>query len=335
MPAEWAPHAQCWMAWPCRPDTWDHAGAGSLARAREAYAQVAKAIADFEPVTMLARPADVAEASLMCGSDVHVRQAALSDSWVRDTGPTFLLDAGGRLAGVDWQFNAWGGLYEDYADDASVAARILERTGVRRFEAPLVFEGGSVTVDGEGTGIVVEECLRNPNRNPSLSKQQIEDLLKDYLGLDKLIWLARGLEDDETDGHVDEVACFVAPGRVAVLSAGDPKDENFTRLTAARALLKEETDAQGRPFDVVELPQPAPQRLPDGRRQILSYVNHYVANGAVIVPLFDDPADSDALELFTKLYPGREVVSVPGLDISVGGGCVHCITQQQPKSRDD
>jgi agmatine deiminase len=326
MPAEWAPHGRCWMAWPCREQLW---GEG-LDAARDAYAEVAKAIAEFEPVTMIANPENVAEASLRCGSGVACVPMAHDDSWMRDTGPTFLIDGEGRVAGVDWGFNAWGGKYPDYDRDAAAAGALLEHLDLPRYDAPLVLEGGSIHVDGEGTLLTTEQCLLNPNRNPDLNRVEIEELLANHLGIRKVIWLGQGLEDDETDGHVDNLACFVRPGVVLALSAGDPEDGNYAALQDNLTRLRAARDAKGREIEVVEVQQPARGEGADGRRLPKSYVNFYIANGGIVMPSFEDAQDTGAFEAISACFPGREVRQISAVDIVPGGGGIHCITQQQP-----
>lgn len=331
MPPEWALHERCWMAWPCHLDLWGE----RLPAARRAFAQVARTIARFEPVTMLVCPQEVAEATRLCGPQVHIEVQPLTDSWMRDMGPSFVLGPQGELAGVDWQFNNWGNK-EGYpqariALDDAVAGSVLTRAGARGFEAPLVLEGGSIHVDGEGTVLTTEQCLLNPNRNPHLGREQIEAQLHAHLGTEHVVWLGEGLTDDLTDGHVDNIACFARPGVVVALTCSDPSDSNYAPLQDNLRRLARARDARGRALEVVTLEQPAPRWFADGRRIPLSYVNYYLANGAVIVPTFEDrQRDAAALATLAEVFPEREVVGVAGLDIVVGGGNVHCITQQQP-----
>ena len=326
MPAEWAAHSRCWMAWPCRESLW---GDG-LDAARDAYAEVAKAIAAFEPVTMIANPDSLAEVSLRCGSGVACLPLAHDDSWLRDSGPTFLTDGGERLVGVDWRFNAWGEKYAPYDLDAALAEVLLAHLKVPRFAAPLVLEGGAIHVDGEGTAMATEQCLLNKNRNPDLSREQIEMYLRAYLGVETVIWLKEGLAEDETDGHIDNIACFVAPGRVLALTTSDPEDVNFPILQDNIARLRGARDAKGRDLEVIEIEQPRASFDAEGGRLALSYVNYYLANGGVVMPAFEDPNDDAAYEVVSGCFPDRNVVQVPALDILRGGGGIHCITQQQP-----
>jgi agmatine deiminase len=296
---------------------------------------------------MAASPGQVERARALLPSSVRVVENPSDHAWARDTGPTFVVDGAGGRRGVDWEFNAWGGIYAPWDRDEEVAARILELEGADRYRAPLVLEGGSVHVDGEGTVLTTEECLLNPNRNPGLSRERIERALLDYLGAEKVVWLGRGVYEDETDGHVDNLACFARPG-VVLLSwsedVGDPQSaisrDALTRLEAA-------TDARGRPFEVVRLPSPGPLTtsaeeaagvapragtLPRraGDRLAASYANFYLGSSRVVVPLLDRRHDDEALEILRGCFPGREVVGVPGREILLGGGNVHCITQQVP-----
>ncbi len=333
MPAEWLPHAHCWMAWPCNEKLWGE----DLDPARDAYAHVARTIAAYEPVTMVADPAHVDDAQARCGDGINVLPLPISDSWMRDTGPTFLLDGQQSLAAVDWQFNNYGnkeGRPDDVIrKDAGLAGGILNRLGVKRFAAPLVLEGGSIHVDGEGTVLTSEQCLLNPNRNPGLSRDAIEKHLCDYLGASRVIWLGQGLQDDDTDGHVDNLACFVRPGVVMALTCNDAADPNHAVLQDNLQRLQAARDAAGRRLEVIEIEQPA-MRHHNGMRLAMSYVNFYLANGAVIMPTFDQAErDNAALAVMAKAFPERRIMPVPGSDIIKGGGNVHCITQQQPQAR--
>jgi agmatine deiminase len=332
MPAEWERHSRCWMAWPCRPETFTNRTDAACA----AYAEVAQSIAQFEPVAMVCNQADVAEVSLACGAGIEVLPMPISDSWVRDTGPTFVVgNAGpsaGLVAGVDWGFNAWGNNYPDHQLDAELARRMLEHLGMQRYGAPLILEGGSIHVDGEGTLITTEECLLNSNRNPGLSKAEIEQHLKDYLGIRQVIWLGQGYEQDETDGHIDEIACFARPGLVLALTTDDTGDTNFKIFQDNLDRLKAARDAQGREIEVVTLRQPE-RRDHNGVRLTLSYTNFYIANGGIVMPAFEDAADDESFRTLRKVFSDREVIQVPAMDIVKGGGGIHCITQQQPSGQ--
>lgn len=331
MPAEWAAHTRTWMCWPCRLEPWS--GPEGLLRAQAATAHVARAIAAYEPVVMAVRPQDAREARLACGPGIEQFAIAIDDSWARDSGPTFLLDDAGIAAGVQWRFNAWGNKYHPYANDAKLAGAILRQANAEAFEAPIVAEGGALHSDGSGTVLTTEQCLLNENRNPELSASDVEELLAFYIGARKVVWLGDGFSDTETDGHIDNIACFAGVGRVivGVPSTRDhpdwqPVQEALRRLRAAR-------DAQGTPFEIIELQQPRRQRRrADGSLLPASYVNFYVCNGGVVVPAFDDPHDAEAASLITAAFPGRDVVQVPAIHLVEGGGGIHCITQQQPKA---
>jgi agmatine deiminase len=326
MPAEWAPHAGCWMAWPCRPENWD-----DIERARATYAEVARAIGRFEPVTMTANAEDAGAArrALAGVADADVVVVASDDSWARDSAPTFVTDGRGGLAGVDWRFNAYGGIYEEYGRTRTMARRILDLLGARRFAAPLVLEGGAVHVDGEGTVLTTSEVVLDPRRNPGLDRGDAERLLCDYLGAEKVLWLNSALDHDNTGGHVDNLACFVAPGVVAALGCADRDDPQHAAVHENLARLRAATDARGRALEVVELPMPARPEF-RGRRLSPSYVNFYIANGGLVVPAFGDPSDAAAREILARLVPSRAVVPVPTLELAKADGGIHCVTQQQP-----
>lgn len=327
MPPEWHPHAGCWMAWPCHLQSWKAIG---LERAKLAYAKVAKAIAAYEPVTMLVNPGDEKNAAEYCGDAVRLMTLPINDSWTRDTGPTFLLNSQNQLAGVDWIHNAWGGNYHDCVLDNQIAAAIIQNTEAIHFKAPLVMEGGSFHVDGEGTVLTSRECLLNTNRNPQLSQQQIEQHLHEYLGTEKVIWLEKGLVGDETDGHIDEIACFIAPGKVLCLITHDKHDENYQILQNNLETLKTSTDAKGRPLSVFTVEQP-PATYINGERLTLSYINFYLANQGIVMASFGhQKQDEAAFELFSQLFPQHHITQIDALDVFAGGGGIHCITQQQP-----
>ena len=325
MPAEFEPHAGCWMAWPCSEEVFP----GALDKARHAYASVARAIAGFEPLTMVARPEDVRAASELCGLTVRVVPMDIDDSWTRDTGPTFVVNGRGGVAGVDWRFNGWGGVWPDCQKDALLARNILEHLGMRRYEADLVLEGGAIHTDGQGTLIAVAPCILDPNRNPGMTLPELEARLRNYLGMERFIWLDHGHEDDETAGHVDNVACFAEAGVVLIQTTDDPADGNFEGSRENLARLKASKDARGRALEIVELPQPDYQEGKDGRLT-LSYINFYLPNGGLVMPSFGDPRDEAARDILAGVFKDRQIAQLPALDILHGGGGIHCITQQQP-----
>ena len=330
MPAEWVPHRRCWMAWPWRSDRLGD----EVAAVRDEFIELARAIAEFEPVSVVAVPDELAEASLRLGAGVGCLPMNQDGSRLRDFGPTFLVDRRGGLAGADWGFNAWGGKYPDYAKDAEVAQQILEHVGAGRYEAPLVLEGGSVQADGEGTLLTSEQCLLNPSRNPDLTKPQIEDLLGAYLGVRQIIWLGQGLLGDEGDGHVGILACFIAPGRVLALTSNDPEDDNYSALQDNLERLSRAKDAQGRPLEILTVEQPKASFGDDGVRLPLSYVDFYLANGGLVMPSFEDSNDQGAFDLVSRIFPDRTVRQVLTIDLLRAGG-FHALTQPEPDPEPD
>ena len=325
MPPEWDPHAGCLMAWPSRLELWRD----RFEDAKRDYAAVARAIAAFEPVLMACNPGVAAEVRDLCGTGIEPIEIPIDDSWARDAGPIFVRDSGGNVAAVKFGFNAWGDRWHPHGDDALLPDRIAAHLGMRLFVAPMILEGGAIFVDGDGTLITTEQCLLDPNRNPDLTRERIEQILRDYLGVPTIVWLPNGHVLDTgpegTDGHVDGVAQYLAPGRVLLEAPGDPSADAWAGGQANLAALRGARDAQGRAFDVVV--------MDPGRDPGVSYANHYLANGAVIVPTGGDPADEPMLEFLATVYPGREIVGVPGDTLAFGGGGPHCITQQIPLAR--
>ena len=334
MPAEWQPHTRCWMAWPSNSAIWTN----GMTEAYRAFATVVRAILNFEPVSLLVRPADRANAFRLCGSQVEYFEYPLDDSWMRDFGPTFVVSKESvgkenvsdekKLAGINWRFNGWGKYPHD--NDELVAATVLAHESLKAFDAPLVLEGGSIHVDGEGTVLTTKQCLLHENRNPDLKREEIEALVLKYLGAEKMIWLRQGLKDDDTDGHIDELACFVAPGRVLTMIGTDKSDIDYKPLQENLSILKESTDARGKKLEVITLEQPN-LAYKGQERLSQSYVNFYIANGGIVIPAFNDgPRDSRARGVLQEMFPTRKIVQVPGQALAVGGGNIHCITQQQP-----
>ncbi len=347
MPGEFEPHAGCWMAWPERPDNWRM----DARPAQAAYAAVAEAIAVGEAVTMAVSDAQFERCRSLLDAAIRVVELSADDAWMRDVGPTFVLDRAGGRRGVDWRFNAWGGreggLYFPWDRDERVARKVLEIEGAERYWAPLVLEGGSIHVDGEGTVMTTEECLLNPNRNPALSREQIERALCEHLGAERVLWLGRGVFADETDGHVDNLACFARPGVVLLSWCDDEADPQHAISRDALARLQAAADARGRSLEVVRLPSPGPLTITAqeaagvqpragsrprraGERLAGSYVNFYLGNGRVVFPLLDERFDAEAEEILRGCFPERELVGVPAREILLGGGNIHCITQQVP-----
>jgi agmatine deiminase len=327
MPAEFAPHQATWMSWPTTRELW---GEDQLDEARDEWAGVANAVAAFEPVVMVCQPGAAADVRKRCGAGVEPLEAPIDDSWLRDNGPIFVTK-GGEVALVHFGFNSWGEKYLPYDQDARLPEVLASHFGVRRYVAPFVLEGGSFFVDGEGALLTTEQCLLNTNRNPSMTREQIEDGLRSYLGVESIVWLPHGLvEDRDTDGHVDGLAQYVRPGAVMFAVASGEEDPNAPRFAEDRDALADARDARGRSIEVIDGPVNTFVDLEGIGPVVIPYMNHYLANGAAIVPVGGAPGDEPALELLAKAYPDREVVGVPGAMISHGGGGPHCITQQVP-----
>jgi agmatine deiminase len=348
MPGEFEKHSGTWMLWPERSDNWRQ----GAKPAQKAFTAVAAAISQFEPVTMGVSQTQYYNARNMLPGSVRVVEMSNNDSWMRDCGPTFVID-GKTVRAVDWDFNAWGGLlgglYFPWDLDDLVARKVAEIERVDRYKAALVLEGGSIHADGEGTLMTTKECLLNENRNPDLSQQEIEAQLSDYLSIDKFIWLNKGVFNDETNGHVDNICCFIRPGVVALTWTDDKSDPQYEISQENYEILQSVTDAKGRKLEIHKVLQPDPilikkeesegvdaieGTLPreEGDRMAASYINFYMCNGGAVVPTFGDPHDGPALEQLQKLMPERKVVGVSAREILLGGGNVHCITQQQPSA---
>lgn len=349
MPAEWAPQQAVWMLWPYRPDNWRNHGR----EARQTFAAIAQAIAAATPVFMGVPPADLACAREVMPPEVTLVALDSDDCWMRDVGPTMVRDAAGRLAGIDWQFNAWGGLegglYHPWDRDQQVAGKVLAHHGFNRFAAPLVLEGGSIHVDGEGTLMTTEECLLNHNRNPQLDKAQIEALLSAYLGVSHFIWLPEGVYLDETDGHIDNMCCFARPGEVILHWTDDVNDPQYARSQAAYRVLSDARDARGRKLRIHKIQAPGPLFYgedeatgieagnavprPAGGRLAGSYVNFLITNDRIVFPLLDPATDDQAAATLAGIFPAHRIVGVPAREVLLGGGNIHCITQQIPAGK--
>lgn len=336
LPAEWEPHEGCWLAWPEGEELWG----AYLDGAREAVVGLCAAIGGrdgggpCEGVHLLVRDASAEEgarAALATVGRLPVRfhRIPYGDIWLRDTAPIFVRDAG-TVAAVRFGFNGWGGKYL-FEHDPEVSKRIAARTGLTTFSYPWILEGGSIDGDGDGTCLTTRQCLLNPNRNPGMTREAIEAGLRDALGLERILWLDRGLLNDHTDGHVDTIARFVAPGVVVCMEPSTPDDPNADVLEEIARDLARFTDARGRRLRVVRIPSPG-LVLDDGDRIVpASYVNFYVANGAVAVPTYGRPQDRQALDTISGLFPGRRTIGIPATAlVASGGGALHCITQQMP-----
>jgi agmatine deiminase len=322
MPAEWTAHERCVMAWPTRDEIWR----SQFAAAKADYAEVARAIARAEPVLMVANPGAGREAADACGdANVEVTEWPIDDSWTRDMGAVIVTD-GEQRAAVDFVFNSWGEKFLPYAQDAQFGSRMAVALEIERIDAaPFVLEGGAITVDGAGTLITTEQCLLNRNRNPKMVRADIEAELGKRLGVERVIWLPYGiLEDDDTDGHVDNVCAFIGPGRVIAQTTVDQQDPNYDRLRHNVDVLEQAG------LEVVEL-DVLPRGTVDGEPVVVPPLNAYLANEAVIVPVTDGEVAQRARWIWQSVFPDREVIGVPGATLAYGGGGVHCITQQVPR----
>lgn len=354
MPGEFEPQERIWMLWPHRPDNWRN----GAKPAQAAFADVARAIARFEPVVVCANNEDYpnAKALLDDNDNILVMEMTSDDAWIRDCGPTFLVNKEGSLRAVSWDFNAWGGLYDGlyvpWDNDQLVGPKVADLAKAPCYRPEnFVLEGGSIHVDGEGTVMTTEMCLLSPGRNPQLSREDIEQKLGDYLGIEEVIWVKDGIDPEETNGHIDDVACFIAPGEVACIYTDDPANPFYETAKECYEFLCEQTDAKGRKLTVHKLCLPknptymtqemcdsldvvegSIPRTPDDPC-IASYMNFLIVNGGVIVPQYDDENDGRALEEIQAMFPDRTVVGVRTREVVYGGGNIHCITQQQPASR--
>lgn len=349
MPGEFEPHRGCYMIWPERPDNW-RLGAKP---AQKVFTEVASIIGKYEQMTMIVSKAQYSNARNMLPDYVRVVEMSNDDSWVRDCGATFVVNDKGKLRGVDWTFNAWGGLvdglYFPWDSDDKIAQKMCELEAADRYRLDdFILEGGSIHVDGEGTVMVTEECLLSEGRNSHMTKEEIGNTLCEYLNCEKVLWIPRGIYNDETNGHVDNMCNFVKPGEVLLAWTDDENDPQYERSMEALKYLESETDAKGRKIKVHKMYTPAPilitkeesegvdavdGTLPrqEGDRLAASYVNFYTGNGFIALPVFDDPNDKKAVELLQEVFPDRKIETVYAREILLGGGNIHCITQQVPQ----
>lgn len=348
MPGEFEHHSGCYMIWPERPDNWRN----GAKPAQATFTEVASVIGKYEPLTMIVSKAQYSNARGMLPYYVRVVEMSNDDSWVRDCGATFVVNDEGVKRGVDWSFNAWGGLvdglYFPWDSDDKIAQKMCELEACDRYRLDdFVLEGGSIHVDGEGTVMTTAECLLSEGRNPQLSKEEIEAKLCEYLNCEKVLWIPRGIYNDETNGHVDNMCNFVRPGEVVLAWTDDENDPQYERSLEALHYLENETDAKGRKLVIHKMYTPSPilitadeskgvdavdGTLPrkEGDRLAASYVNYYTGNDFIALPVFGDPNDEKAVELLKELYPGRRIETVYAREILLGGGNIHCITQQVP-----
>ena len=343
MPAEWEPHLATYLVWPHNLETWP----GKFETIPPVFARMAAAIAHFEPVRVLVDDAArirevrtmIERASSPEGAPVRMDRIELiaiatNDSWIRDHGPIFvnrIAREGADTAqiGIDWRFNSWGQKYGPYDLDDVVPKRLGERYGFEVIEPGIVLEGGSIEVNGAGALLTTESCLLNKNRNPELSREQIEEYLRVYLGMTQILWLGDGIAGDDTDGHVDDLARFTARDTIVTVAEDDPADANYAALRDNLGRLRAMRDAAGRPFRVETLPMP-PALDYEGTRLPASYANFYIVNGGVVMPSFECAADAQAQARLARLFPGRRVVAIPSTDLVWGLGAIHCLTQQHP-----
>lgn len=348
MPAEFEPHQGCIMIFPERSDSWQYGGYA----ARKAFVQIAEAIAESEKVTVCAGEAQYDNARAMLGPHIRVVEMSSNDAWARDYAPTFVKNEAGELRGIDWGFNAWGGLHDGlyfpWDKDNRMARKLCDLLDKDVYnKRDFILEGGSIHVDGEGTCMVTESCLLSKGRNPELSKEQIENTLKEYLNVSTVLWLPCGIYRDETNEHVDNICAFTAPGEVVLAWTEDENDVQYPMSRACLDYLEQAVDARGRKIKVHKLPLPRPVTMTEeecggldtcwdeptrrpGERLAASYVNFYISNKNIVMPGFGDPADGAARERLQELFPDRKVIQIYARDILIGGGNIHCITQQIP-----
>lgn len=350
MPAEFSPHYGCILIFPERSDSWQY---GAYA-ARKAFVKICTAIAESEKVTVCASEKQYENARRMLPDNIRVVEMSSNDSWARDYAPTFVTD-GKEIRGINWRFNAWGGLYDGlyfpWDKDDKMARKLCDLYDKDMYDAgDFVLEGGSIHVDGEGTCITTEACLLSSGRNPDLTKEEIEEKLKEYLGVEKVIWIKRGIYNDETNEHVDNICAFVKPSEVVLAWTDNENDPQYEMSRSCYDILSNSTDAKGRKLKIHKLYLPEPVRITaeecegldtmdfeptrqPNERLAASYVNFYISNSAIVMPFFNDPADEKAKALLEKLFPERKIVGIYARDILIGGGNIHCITQQIPEFR--
>ena len=336
MPGEWHPHTGTWLTWPKDPETWPD----RVERVEEIYLEIIAALAPHETVNVLVDDASTEQAirgrcNFPGAQNLRFHHIPTVDSWIRDYGPNFLISNNGAGAFNDWVFNAWGDKYESLKQDDRIPQQLEPILQLPRFAPGIVMEGGSIEVDGNGCVLTTEQCLLNPNRNPQLSRSEIESYLKNYLGVVKVLWLGEGIVGDDTDGHIDDIARFVAPNVIVCAVEDDPNDANYELLQDNLARLKHMTDANDRAFEIVTLPMPGVvggestdtrnlDRLP------ASYANFYIANNVVLLPVFGHANDARAHETLQRVFRDRRVLPINCEPLVWGMGTIHCLTQQQP-----
>lgn len=354
MPAEFEPHSGSYIIWPERTDNWRN----GAKPAQQTFLNVINTIAKYEPITVCVSENQYSNVlGLVNNKNIKVVEMSNNDSWIRDCGATFIVNDKGQMRAVDWNFNAWGGLidglYFPWDKDDKIASKMCELERVDRYRLDdFVLEGGSIHTDGEGTLLVTEECLLSEGRNPHLNKEEIEKILMDYLNVSKILWIPRGIFNDETNGHVDNICNFVKPGVVVLAWTEDENDPQYEISKEAFDYLSNETDALGRKLEIHKLHIPSPVLITkeeslgvdavDGTlprnendRMAASYVNYYTINGAILLPIFNDKFDELAIKQLSELYPDRVIEPILAREILLGGGNIHCITQQVPKVKNE
>lgn len=328
MPAEWMTHERTWIAWPCTPKPWGD----RFTEACDAYQRLAIEASRFEPVRVIVNPEDLYSVAHRFRHTNNIEVIAIphDDAWIRDNGPTFIVSRNGELGCVGWNFNGWGEKYPLYERDRQVPVHIAQLLNISIYRPPLVLEGGAINGDGIGTMLATESSVLNLNRNPHLTKSEVEDYILSYTGSKKIIWLSAGLSADETDGHVDNVAAFIGPGTVAAHVTTDSHDPDYPVLVDNLQRLRTATDVAGHPLQIIEIEKPKIREV-YGKLTAVSYINFYFVNGGIIVPVFGDPHDALVIEKLSKILPDLSVVAFDARDIVYGGGGIHCITQPQPK----
>lgn len=339
LPAEWHLHAATQLHWPSNGDTWP---GDRLQSVENVYLEIIEVLHKYEPIHLLVENEEVHQHAVQLFrerditlSQITIHQQKINDVWARDCGPIFIsrnTDGNEEYAITDWEYNAWGGKYPPFEDDNKLPKYFADKYDIKRFEPEMVLEGGSIDTNGNGVVLTTESVLLNPNRNPELTKNDIEQRLKDYLGIEKVIWLKKGLAGDDTDGHIDDIARFLNEDTILATVCEDPENINYEALHKNLEILLEATDQKGNAFTIEPLPLPETKiegTTVDGSEYVpASYANFYVANGVVLVPLYDERYDQKALHLFEQYFPDRDVVGIPCSDLVWGQGSIHCITQQ-------
>ena len=336
MPAEWHPHTATWLTWPKDPMTWPD----RVPIVENIYIEMIAALTPHEVVNLLVddqktEDAVRARCQFPSSNNLRIHQIRTVDSWIRDYGPGFLIDSKGNLAFNDWRFNAWGSKYEDLKQDDGIPSQLEGIIKAPRFEPGIVMEGGSIEINGNGCVLTTEQCLLNPNRNPDLSRNEIEQYLKNYLGVEKVLWLGEGIVGDDTDGHIDDIARFVSTDTIVCAIEEDPTDANYKLLQDNLDRLQLMTDVHGNRFNIVTLPMPGIVSGESSDRNLerlpASYANFYIGNGVVLAPLFGHANDQRAVDILQSLFPDRRVVPINCEPLVWGMGTIHCVSQQQPR----